>query len=154
MHKSPERRRPSRDQKDVQRRTEPPLVLIVEDDLAVANLIKDLLEDEGYRTLQAQTGRQGQELAHRYRPDLIILDLYLPDKEGVEVLYELKASPDTASIPIIVVSAYTLLLAPEDMIRLAEVVSKPFDVDRLLEAVKRALKVTQVATSPDETSGS
>lgn len=132
---------------------EAPLVLIVEDEPAIANMIEALLQDEGYRTLRAETGRQAEELAHGYHPDLVILDLYLPDKEGVEVLYELKSSPDTASIPIIVESAYTLLLAPEDMLRLAEVIPKPFDVESLLNAVKRALKTRATALASDHNSG-
>ncbi len=124
-------------------------MLIVEDDPSVAAAIEALLQDEGYRTLRAETGRQAMDLAHQHHPDLVTLDLYLREGDGLEVLYELKARPDTTDIPVIVVSGYTMLLVREDRLRLAEVISKAFDMERLLDAVKRVLK----APSPAAASG-
>lgn len=131
---------PQEDGAQERRPGEPPLLLIVEDEPSIADMEEMLLQDEGYRTLRAETGRKAEELAHRQHPDAVILDLFLPDKSGVEVLSSLKSSPDTAHIPVIVSSAYTGLLAPGDALRLAEVVPKPFDIDRLLDAVRRAIQ--------------
>lgn len=122
-------------------------MLVVEDDPSVGAAIEALLQDEGYRTLRAETGRQAIELAHRHHPDLVTLDLYLREGDGLEVLYELKARPDTTDIPVIVVSGYTMLLVREDRLRLAEVISKAFDMERLLDAVKRVLKAPPPAAA-------
>lgn len=120
--------------------SQPPLVLIVEDEPSIATMIEALLRDEGYRTMRAETGQAAEEMTRRYHPDLVLLDLYLPDKNGVDVFRELKADPETAEIPIVVQSAYTQIFAPEEVLRLIEVVPKPFDVDRLLETIKRVLE--------------
>ncbi|MBI4494302.1 MAG: response regulator [Chloroflexi bacterium] len=117
-----------------------PLVLVVEDEPAIASLVEALLQDEGYRTLRAETGREAEALARSAQPDLVILDFRLPDKDGAEVLAALKAQPETASIPVIVASAYTQFLGSEDLLRQARMVSKPFEVDELLETVERTLQ--------------
>ncbi len=114
-------------------------VLVVEDDAAISGLLTAVMELEGLEALPAYDGEMAVRLAHSLHPDLITLDLALPKKDGHEVLRALEAEEDTRTIPIIVVSAYTNRLTPDDTRHVAFVVGKPFDVDDLVGKVKRVL---------------
>ena len=82
-----------------------PLVLIVDDDERNLKLAGDVLRADGLRTVEAATGRQALEVAARDLPDLILLDLRLPDVDGVEVLRELGRNAATAAIPVVALTA-------------------------------------------------
>jgi DNA-binding response OmpR family regulator len=79
------------------------------------------------------------KMARDRKPDLIVLDLSLPYRDGVEVLRELKANEDTAQAPIVVVSGATVQLSQADRELVTDAVSKPFDIDRLMNVFRRAL---------------
>jgi DNA-binding response OmpR family regulator len=111
----------------------------VEDNASVGGLIAGLLREEGYRALRAWDGREALRLARDRRPDLIMLDLDLPHKDGVELLYELKQHKETRQAPILVVSGNTIMLSNEDREQLSDVLTKPFDIDILLNAVRKAV---------------
>jgi PAS domain S-box-containing protein len=81
-----------------------PLVLIVEDDKLAAELLAQDLAQAGYRVAHAATGEQAVALAHELRPDAITLDVLLPDQDGLKVLAQLKAAPETRAIPVVIVS--------------------------------------------------
>ncbi len=83
-------------------------ILIVDDDPMVLELMKAMLEPEGFIVLQAGSGREGMALAQEQAPHLIVLDLLMPDVDGFQVLDELKRDPLTASIPIVVLTCKTL----------------------------------------------
>lgn len=86
-----------------------PKVLIVDDTPEARRLILRIMQSQGnYTLMEAGNGREGLDLAVRQRPDLIILDLMMPEMDGFAVLDQLKANPDTASIPVIVVTAKEL----------------------------------------------
>ena len=80
-------------------------ILIVEDDADIRELITYNLEREGYVVAQAASGEQAIKLIARRQPDLVLLDLMLPEMDGLEVCRKLKAEPKTRSLPIIIVSA-------------------------------------------------
>ena len=82
-----------------------PTILVIDDDRAATDLVQVILESEGYRVLKAFQGKEGIELAARERPDLIILDLIMPETSGFSVAYQLKEIPATRSIPIIVLTS-------------------------------------------------
>jgi CheY-like chemotaxis protein/anti-sigma regulatory factor (Ser/Thr protein kinase) len=82
-----------------------PSVLIIDDDRTATDLIQVILENEGYRVFKAFQGREGVELATRERPDLIILDLIMPETSGFNVAYQLKQIPATREIPIIILTS-------------------------------------------------
>lgn len=82
-----------------------PTVLVIDDDRAATDLIQVILENEGYRILKAFEGKAGVEIAARERPDVIILDLIMPEISGFNVAYQLKQIPATRSIPIIVLTS-------------------------------------------------
>ncbi len=114
-------------------------VLVVEDNATIGGLLVALLREEGYRGLRAWDGREAIKMARDRRPDLIVLDLSLPYRDGVEVLRELKASEETAHAPIVIVSGSALELTTEDRELVTESVTKPFDIDRLMNVFRRAL---------------
>ncbi len=98
----------------------------------------ELLVDEGYAVAEASNGQIGLELAEQLQPAVIVLDLALPGRSGLEVLQELKARRPTHEIPVLVVSAYALLLLGKDARRADGVIQKPFDLAELLARVEQA----------------
>jgi PAS domain S-box-containing protein len=129
---------------------EPPLetvttvatVLYVEDNVANLNLIEQLLAYRpGWSLIPALQGHLGLELARQHRPDLILLDLHLPDLPGEEVLTQLRADPRTAAIPVVVVSADA---TPASLARLRAAgvdgyLTKPLQIDEFLGTADAAL---------------
>jgi CheY-like chemotaxis protein len=78
---------------------------VIDDDRTATDLIQVILENEGYRVLKAFQGKDGVELAARDHPDLIILDLIMPEVSGFNVAYQLRQIPATRNIPIIVLTS-------------------------------------------------
>jgi CheY-like chemotaxis protein len=113
-------------------------VLVVEDDPWIRSLMADLLASEGYTVIQAADGKAGMNAAEQSDPDVILLDLAMPEKSGLDVLHELKSSKPTRDIPVIVVSAYAMLMMGSDARRADGVIQKPFDLADLLAQVQQA----------------
>lgn len=111
-----------------------PKILVVDDKHYVRQLLVTALGLKGYQVLAAGDGWEGLEVARRERPDLILLDVVMPRTGGLEVLRALRASPDTATIPVVLMSARSdldpLALPPG----VAGYLFKPFDLDHM-EAV-------------------
>ncbi len=106
------------------------LVLIVEDNEKNLKLARDLLRFKGFRTIEAGTGAAALLLAAQARPDLVLMDIQLPDMDGGEALRGLRANPETFAIPVI---ALTAVAMREDRQRLLAAgfdgyISKPIDV--------------------------
>ena len=80
------------------------MVLAIDDDLNAIELLRENLIDEGYNVVGATRGVEGIELARKMRPLAIILDILMPDKDGWQVLKEIKSDPATCDIPIILLS--------------------------------------------------
>jgi signal transduction histidine kinase len=113
-------------------------VLVVEDDRDVSQLIALQLRQEGYKVIPAERGEEALKLAHSEDIDLITLDIMLPDTTGLDVLRRLKADPETADIPVIIVS----VLQPdvdETQLGAADHITKPFALERLLSSIRRTL---------------
>jgi PAS domain S-box-containing protein len=122
--------------------TNPACVLLIEDNLANLTLIENVLNRRsGVRVLAAMHGTLGLDLAREHRPDLVLLDLHLPDQSGEEVLSRLQADEDTARIPVVVVSADRSSDQASAMRELGAVdyLTKPFDVRDLLRTVDYVL---------------
>lgn len=79
-------------------------ILIVEDEESLAFVLKEKLDKTGFETKVAKDGETAITLAHAFKPELILLDLILPKKDGFSVLRELKADPDLGTVPVIVLS--------------------------------------------------
>lgn len=118
-------------------------ILLVEDEKNIAEAVKYALEKEGFRALIARDGLKGLEAARRERPDLILLDLMMPEVSGFDVLSELAAEPATSRIPVVIVSAKSL--AEEDKQFLTHqvqlVIQKAgFDTTAFLREVSRVIQ--------------
>jgi two-component system cell cycle response regulator DivK len=84
------------------------LILIVEDNEKNLKLVRDVLQFKGYRTLEAGTAEQGLSLAALHTPDLILMDIQLPDLDGISALGRLRAHPDTAGITVVALTAFAM----------------------------------------------
>lgn len=116
-----------------------PKVLVVDDDAWMRSVLADLLPAEGYNVEEASSGPSAIRLAKEDRPDVVILDLAMPEMSGLDVLRELKKDSVTNNIPVIIFSAYASQL-PADCRRGAEaVVEKPIDVTDLFNQIGRLL---------------
>jgi len=116
-------------------------ILIVEDNELNMKLFHDLLEVQGYQILQTGNGDEAFRLAKEHHPDLILMDIQLPEKSGLDVTRELKAEPDIRDIPVIAVTAFAMK-DDEERIRAAgcdDYLAKPISVTSFLEKVKRVL---------------
>lgn len=116
-------------------------ILIVEDNELNMKLFHDLLEVQGYKILQTGNGDEAFRLAKEHHPDLILMDIQLPEKSGLDVTRELKAEPDIRDIPVIAVTAFAMK-DDEERIRAAgcdDYLAKPISVTSFLEKVKRVL---------------
>ena len=117
------------------------LILIVEDDEKNMKLMRHLLQFKGYRTLEAMSARDGIAAAKAHHPDLILMDIQLPDMNGMDALRELRADPATAGIKAMAVSASVM---PEDRSRILTAgfdgfQGKPIRIAEFSEAVQKML---------------
>ena len=116
-------------------------VLIVEDNELNMKLFNDLLEASGYRTLQTRNGFDAIELARKHRPDLILMDIQLPEVSGLDVTRWIKEDDELKAIPIIAVTAFAMK-GDEERIRAGgceAYLSKPISVTKFLETVRHYL---------------
>jgi DNA-binding response OmpR family regulator len=123
-------------------------VLLVDDDEWISNLLAELLREEGYLVLQANTAAMALELAAERAPDVIVLDLRLPDASGVDVLRELRARTETAETPVLVISGYldalTGAMLSRREKRATELMPKPLDLTEFFHQVERAAQLEPV----------
>jgi len=117
-------------------------VLVVDDEDDIRELCRVNLEFEGFQVFDAANGPAGLEAAVRHRPDVILLDLMMPEMDGWEVLRRLKEDDATARIPVVLLTART---GEDDQMRgwqegILEYVSKPFNPLSLVEWAKRAME--------------
>jgi DNA-binding response OmpR family regulator len=114
-------------------------ILVVEDDPDVNTLVGAYAQLCGFEYRSALTGSRGLAAAHERKPALVILDLMLPDVDGFEVCKQLKSADDTASVPIVMLTALT---GDENRERgrqcgAADYLTKPFDPDQLIDTISR-----------------
>jgi len=117
-------------------------ILIVDDALLNRRLIETILKSQGYRLLTAVNGQEGLDLAIREQPDLILMDIQLPDIDGYMVTKMLKKRSETKLIPIIALTASN---ASEDIQRATEAgcsgyITKPFSIDSFPRIIARLLE--------------
>jgi two-component system KDP operon response regulator KdpE len=122
-------------------------ILIIDDELSIRRLLKVSLKSQKYDIIEAVNGKEGVEQAAMFRPDLIILDLGLPDMDGLKVL---KAIREWSSLPIIVL---TVKDSETDKVSLLDAgandyLTKPFSVPELLARIRVALRLTQSESTP------
>ena len=116
-------------------------VLIVEDNELNMKLFHDLLDAHGYQTLQTKDGMEALILARKHKPDLILMDIQLPEISGLEVTKWLKEDDDLSHIPVVAVTAFAMK-GDEERIReggCEAYISKPISVSHFLDTIKRLL---------------
>jgi two-component system cell cycle response regulator DivK len=116
-------------------------VLIVEDNELNMKLFHDLLDAHGYATVQTRNGLEALSLARTHRPDLILMDIQLPEVSGLEVTKWLKQDESLRAIPVIAVTAFAMK-GDEERIReggCEAYLSKPISVSKFLETVRHYL---------------
>ena len=116
-------------------------ILIVEDNEKNMKLVRDILQHQGHTTLEAVTGRGGVDLAVTGRPDLILMDIQLPDIDGIQALCEIRAVPALDTVPVVAVSASVM---PDEHQKIVSsgfdaFVTKPINLKQFRETVQRFL---------------
>ena len=117
-------------------------ILIVEDNEKNMKLARDVLQAKGYATLEAVNGEDGVRLALAHRPDMVLMDIQLPDINGVEAFARIRANADTAHIPVV---AFTASVTPMDRNRITDAgfdgfIGKPVNLKEFLETVRKTLE--------------
>ncbi|MGQ9626110.1 MAG: response regulator transcription factor [Anaerolineae bacterium] len=121
-------------------------VLCIENEPEMIDLIKLILERKGFEVLGALGGREGLEVIRREKPDLILLDLMMPDVDGWEVYRQMKADEELRNIPVIVVTAKAQSIDKVLGLYIAKVddyITKPFGPQELLESVEKVLRTKE-----------
>jgi two-component system cell cycle response regulator DivK len=116
-------------------------ILIVEDNEKNMKLVRDILRHSGHATIEATTGAEGVRLAREHRPDLILMDIQLPDIDGIEALHRIRADASLDAIAVVAVSASVM---PDDKQKIVTsgfdaFVTKPINLKQFSETVKRFL---------------
>ncbi|MHC5829714.1 MAG: response regulator, partial [Nostoc sp.] len=120
-----------------------PQILIVDDDRNHCSMLTSLLQEIGCRTLEATDGKHGLEVATEHNPDVILLDLAMPNMDGFELMVHLQANPQTSSIPIIVSSASVFESNRQRSLEAGATafLPKPLQIDELLNKLRSLLGV-------------
>jgi two-component system, cell cycle response regulator DivK len=117
-------------------------ILLVDDTRLNRELAKDILEMEGHQVIEAVNGKEGIEKARQNKPDIILLDIELPDMSGLEVMNVIKKDPEINHILVVALTVYD---QPEDQKKFlaagfAGFISKPFDIKKFPQMVANFLK--------------
>lgn len=125
-----------------------PLVLMVDDDADFREIVTSKLQATGFRTAEAKDGAEGFEMAKKLKPDLVLLDVKMPDVDGIEALHRLKQDPETNSLKVLF---FTVLGEPEPETRAfidqkiareigaVDYIHKSADLDQIVEKIKEVL---------------
>jgi two-component system, cell cycle response regulator DivK len=113
-------------------------ILVVEDNEKNMKLFRDVLDATGYRTLEATTGSEAVDMASEHTPDLVLMDIQLPDLDGMPALHRLRANARTATIPVLALTAQAMHGDRERFLAAGfdGYLSKPVDVRELIGTVR------------------
>jgi DNA-binding response OmpR family regulator len=117
-------------------------VLIIEDEKDLRQFSAWLLEAEGFKVIQAADGDEGLNAARQYKPDLVLLDIRMPESYGWEVLEEIKNTPELAHIPTVIFTASADISYKSKAMQMgaADYLVKPISAETLMECVTRVIK--------------
>ncbi len=122
-------------------------VVCIEDEPEMIDLVRLILGRKGFNVIGANGGIEGLETVQRERPDLVLLDLMMPDMDGWEVYQQMKADDDLRNIPVVVVTAKAQSIDKVLGLHIAKVddyITKPFGPQELLESVEKILGEVEV----------
>jgi DNA-binding response OmpR family regulator len=114
-------------------------VVVAEDDPAIIELLSDELRQQGFEPVVLRRGGSVVKTVKDEKPGAVVLDLALPDRDGTQILKELKDDWDAKKVPVIIISAYTGRLDHTGRNNAEAVFPKPFDIDQLMASVRAAV---------------
>jgi DNA-binding response OmpR family regulator len=118
---------------------EPRTILVVEDDRELSDGLRAVLEQQGYRVLQAINGIQAREVVYQKRPDLMVLDMMMPRMGGFPVLEHFRGRPDAPPIIMMTANEGSRHKAYAEYLGVIDYIRKPFAMEELLESIARGL---------------
>jgi len=118
-------------------------ILVIDDEPEMVEMLKMRLEASGYIVISASNGRQGLEIAQKEKPDLILLDIMMPEIDGFGVLSRLKNNAETGLIPVIMLTAKaeTSSIIQAQKLFANDYIVKPFEPKQLLDLIKKYIKI-------------
>jgi DNA-binding response OmpR family regulator len=117
-------------------------IVYIEDDAEMIELISYILKTKGYELIGALGGHKGLEIILKNKPDLVLLDLMMPDMDGWDVYHQLKSAETTKNIPVVIISAMAQPIDQILGIQIAKVdgyLTKPFKTQELFDSIERLL---------------
>jgi len=114
-------------------------VLVVDDESEIRTSLRGVLNDEGLRVLEAEGGREALEIVRRERPELVLLDVWMPDIDGIELLRQLRSEPHRPQVVMISGHGNVETAVQATKLGAFDFIEKPFSIDALLQVVGRAL---------------
>jgi CheY-like chemotaxis protein len=118
--------------------TNKPTILVCDDEQSLRELVRAVLGD-AYTFVEAEDGDEALELAKQQPPDLIVLDVMLPRRNGLEVLAEMRRTPELAEVPVVIVTAWSYAVGAASAAGADVFLSKPFEPDHLKHTVEELL---------------
>lgn len=120
-------------------------ILCVEDNPQNMRLVRKILQHQGFEVIEAVDGLTGVDLAHKEKPDLILMDINLPDIDGLEATSRIKANPDLQAIPVVALTANAMYGDEERALSAGcdGYISKPVSRAKLVEQVKQYLNIAE-----------
>jgi two-component system response regulator VicR len=131
-------------------------IICIEDEPAMIELVKLILTSRGYKVMAAMGGQEGLDMIQKAKPDVVLLDLMMPDMNGWDVYQQMKADEYMKTIPVIVVTAKAQNIDKVLGLHIAKVqdyITKPFSPAQLLRSVKRVLGETEEDTDVSPSAG-
>jgi DNA-binding NtrC family response regulator len=124
-------------------------ILVVDDEIGIRELLSEILADEGHQVMVAESAGEARRLRERSRPDLVLLDIWMPDTDGITLLKEWAASGQL-TMPVIMMSGHATIETAVEATRIGalDFLEKPIALQRLLATVKRALRSPEAAAAP------
>ena len=124
-------------------------ILVVDDEIGIRELLSEILADEGHQVLLAESAGDARRLRERVRPDLVLLDIWMPDTDGITLLKEWAASGQL-TMPVVMMSGHGTIETAVEATRIGalDFLEKPVALQRLLATVKRALRSPETAAAP------
>src|SRR5256885_13564275 len=124
-------------------------ILVVDDEVGIRELLSEILSDEGHQVMVAESAGDARRLRERARPDLVLLDIWMPDTDGITLLKEWAASGQL-TMPVVMMSGHGTIETAVEATRIGalDFLEKPIALQRLLATVKRALRNPEAAAAP------
>jgi len=124
-------------------------ILVVDDEIGIRELLSEILADEGHQVMLAESAGEARRLRERARPDLVLLDIWMPDTDGITLLKEWAASGQL-TMPVVMMSGHATIETAVEATRIGalDFLEKPIALQRLLGTVKRALRSPEAAAAP------